>query len=67
VERGPFPELSPLQLAVEKAERGELSENELIDLNEQLKIVEEASQRYRSMRTPKMFQRFGPPKAANPQ
>jgi hypothetical protein len=67
VERGPFPELSPLQLAVEKAERGELSEDALMDLNEQLKAVEEVSQRYRSIRTPRMLQRFSPPKAANPQ
>jgi RNA polymerase sigma factor (sigma-70 family) len=56
LEPGSFPESSPLQLQVEKAERGELTEPELEQLNERLKAIEEASKRYRSIR----MQRLGP-------
>jgi len=49
---GPFPETTPLQLLVEKAERGEMSHSELQQLNERLKSIEEATKRYRSIRTP---------------
>jgi hypothetical protein len=56
LEPGSFPETSPLQLQVEKAERGELTEPELEQLNERLKAIEEAIKRYRSIR----MQRVGP-------
>jgi len=49
---GPFPETTPLQLLVERAERGEMSDAELQQLNERLKAIEEASKLYRSIRTP---------------
>jgi hypothetical protein len=66
VERGPFPDISPLQLMVERAERGELTEGELAKLNEQLKAIEEATKRYHSIRMPPRMQRFMPPPNAAP-
>lgn len=58
---GPFPETTPLQLLVEKAERGEMSDAELQQLNERLKAIEEATKRYHSIRTPQaMFPQFLP-------
>jgi RNA polymerase sigma factor (sigma-70 family) len=50
---GPFPETTPLQLLVEKAERGEMSDEELDQLNERLKAIEEASRRYHSIKMQK--------------
>ena len=58
VERGPFPETSPLQLMVQRAERGELTEGELAKLNEQLKAIEEATKRYHSIRMPPGMRRL---------
>jgi RNA polymerase sigma factor (sigma-70 family) len=63
LEPGSFPMSSPLQLQVEKAERGELTEPEIEQLNDQLKVIEEASKRYRSIR----MQKFGPVPAAGKQ
>jgi hypothetical protein len=67
---GPFPETTPLQLLVEKAERGEMSDDELQKLNEQLKAIEDVSRRYRSIRNPQRGGMLMPPQqqqAKNPQ
>jgi hypothetical protein len=67
---GPFPEPTPLQLLVEKAERGEMPDEELQQLNERLKAIEEASKRYHSIRDPRRGGMLMPPQqqeAKSPQ
>lgn len=64
---GPFPETTPLQLLVEKAERGEMSDPELQQLNERLKSIEEATKRYRSIRTPQAISPQFLPQFQQPQ
>ncbi len=49
VAEGTFPATSPLQLLVEKAERGEMTPPELEQLNEHLKAIEEATKRFKSI------------------
>jgi RNA polymerase sigma factor (sigma-70 family) len=51
-----FPQISPLQLEVEKAERGELTDSELRDLTKRLEAIEQASKLYKSIK----MSRFGP-------
>ena len=49
-----FPESSPLAVEVERACRGELTADELEKLDEQLKAIEEVTERYQSIRMMRM-------------
>lgn len=49
VAEGSFPAISPLQLLVEKARRGEMTPPELEQLNERLKAIEEVTKRFKSI------------------
>jgi RNA polymerase sigma factor (sigma-70 family) len=45
-----FPDSSPLAQEVDRARRGELTENELMDLEAKLQAIDEVTKRYRSIR-----------------